>query len=759
MSRAASAELRTLSAGLVHALFMLGGLIAATVYVTAESPVLRGLAFCAVGVGSAVALVVGITRYRATPAWPWGCLAAACIAFLLGALLRTWAQQQVGAAQLIADGFTIPGYVLMFLGLGGFLQAREGIKRHAVIDGFLVSIGAILIFAVLFAVPAATIVGRSLAVSALAGIYPLLDGILVLFVLNLAFTTARRGPSYFMLICCMALLLVGDVAYASIGAAGQLTGSALLDLPFLLGFTLIGAAALHPSMAEIGHTTNLPVQAWSLRRLLLIAPALAVPFVLLVVIDRSSFIDRVILAAGGAAVVALLLVRAVSAVRDYASAQRRYEYQATHDPLTGLANRALLFAQVRAMLAEQAPPRQSVWVYFLDLDGFKLVNDSRGHTTGDQVIVEVARRLRLSAPAAAAIARVGGDEFVIAYRSGRDEAIVLAETILRTMRQTLKMPAADVVVSVSIGIANSSDPPGGATAESLLRDADTAMYEAKAAGRDGWIAFDPAMRDKVQDRIDTDLALRVALADDQLHLAFQPIVRLDTGRIVGAESLIRWDHPQRGAIPPTNFIPVAEDSGLIIDIGRWVMHESLRQLARWRASGVVSDDFWLSINVSPRQLRDRRLCGDIAAALAMYGLPGSAVMIELTESVMLDATSEVDHALNTLRGLGMQLVVDDFGTGFSALGYLRKYPVTGVKIDRSFVAGLGINAEDEEIVRAVVAMSSALQLSVVAEGVQNQTQQDVLRGLGVIYGQGWLWSRAVDPERFERDWSLIAATR
>ncbi|MBB5874402.1 diguanylate cyclase (GGDEF)-like protein [Allocatelliglobosispora scoriae] len=758
MARPTSTDVGARGSGLLPTIFLLGGLLAATVYVTAGSPTISAIAFCTVGLGSAGALAVGIRRYRPAPRWPWGCLAAACLTFLLGALLRNWAADQEGIAQLASDGFTIPGYALMFVGLGGFLLARKGIKRHAVIDGLLVGVGAVLIFAVLFAIPAATIEGRSAAVSTLAGIYPLLDGILVLLVLNLAFTTARQGPSYFMLIGCMALLLVGDIAYAVIGTDGKLSGYPLLDLPFLLGFTLIGASALHPSMTRIGNSASLPVQAWSVRRLLLITPALAVPFVLIVMIDRFSLIDRVIVAIGGALAVALLMVRAVSAVHDYAAAQRRYEYQATHDPLTGLANRALFFAQVRTMLAQRSPPDQPLWVYFLDLDGFKLVNDSRGHTAGDQVIVEVARRLRLSAPDAQ-IARVGGDEFVIAYRAARPEAILLAEAILQAMRQTLRMPAADVVVTVSIGIAHSSTPESDATAESLLRDADTAMYQAKATGRDTWVVFDPIMRARVQERIDMHLALREALAQEQFRLAFQPIVHLASGRIRGAEALIRWDHPVRGAIPPDAFIPVAEESGVIIEIGRWVIHGALRQLAVWRERGVVSDDFWLSINVSPRQLRDPQLCVEVAAALEQYGVSGSAVMIELTESVMIDPTSGADQALSTLRELGVQLVVDDFGTGFSALGYLRKYPVTGVKIDRSFVAGLGVNPEDEEIVRAVVAMSAALKLSVVAEGVQDRSQQSVLSGLGVIYGQGWLWGRPVDAASFELAWSMTSANR
>ena len=736
--------------------FLLGGLGAAVVYVTAPLPSVSGIAFAAVGAGSGVAIVYGIRRFHPEPSWPWWCLAAASWVFLIGALLRGWTDGREGFASLLSDCFTVPGYLLMFVALGGFLRSRVGDKRHALIDGLLVGVGATILLAILFAIPAASISGREAAVSALAGLYPMFDGVLVLLVLNLAFATGRRGPSFAMLLICMALLFAGDVAYAIIGTSGELTGSPLLDLPFLLGFTLIGAAGVHPSMTAVGRSENLPIQAWSTRRLLLIAPALAVPFVLGVLIERPTLLDRIMLAVGGAVIVGLVLARAVSAVRSYAAAQRRYEYQATHDSLTGLANRSLWFTEVRSMLAPSAAGGQ-VWVYFLDLDGFKYVNDSSGHMAGDQVITEVAERLRDCAPASAVIARVGGDEFVVAHRASREDALALADVILQTMRQTLRMPAADVVVSVSIGIAWSAGAHDGVTAEDLLRDADTAMYQAKANGRDGWAIFDPVMRDRVQQRIDIDLALREAMANGQLHLAYQPVAHMPTGRIVGTEALIRWQHPTRGDIAPVSFIPVAEESGLILDLGRWVLHEALRQLAAWRDAQVIGEDFWMSINVSPRQLRDARLPGDLAAALIEYGLPGSAVVVELTESVMIEPSSFVDQTLGSLRELGVGLVVDDFGTGFSALGYLRSYPVTGVKIDRSFVFGLGHNQEDEAIVRAVAAMSAALQLSVVAEGVQDETQRDLLSQMGVTYGQGWFWGRAVDAETFAQLWAPARA--
>jgi EAL domain-containing protein (putative c-di-GMP-specific phosphodiesterase class I) len=286
-----------------------------------------------------------------------------------------------------------------------------------------------------------------------------------------------------------------------------------------------------------------------------------------------------------------------------------------------------------------------------------------------------------------------------------------------------------------------------------MRDADTAMYQAKGDGRATWVVFDESMHERVRERVEIELALHRALAQGQLRLAYQPIVALATGRLLGAEALIRWDHPTRGAIPPTLFIPIAEDTGLISVIGRWVLDEAIRQLASWRADGTVADEFWVSINVSPRQLREPALPTVVGAKLERYGVPAERIVLEITESVMVDSLGGADAVMRDLRGLGARIVVDDFGTGFSALGYLRRHPVTGVKIDRGFVGGLGRNAEDEEIVRAVHAMGTALGLTVVAEGVETEIQRAVLSGLGVGLGQGRLWGSAVNPQQFARRWS------
>jgi diguanylate cyclase (GGDEF)-like protein len=738
-------------------MFVVLGAVAAVVYLLDLSTIATTLAFVGVGIGSVVALVVGPQWNRAVIRRPWIYLTIAAALFLVGAVIRPWAVQEAGATAYLADAFTVPGYVFSVLGLGGLMRARRGLERHALIDGLIVGVGVGVVFAVLFSLPAASIEGRPAAMSVLAATYPLFDMVLVLMLASLAFTTAVRSPSYLLLVGCVLLLLIGDVAYAIIGTSGDLTGPKLLDLPFLLGFALLGASVLHPSMVELGRAAPVPVQAWSWPRLLLIVPALAAPFALIALVSRQSPSDRWVLAVGGTVLVSLLLTRAVSAVQAYSAAKRRYRHQATHDHLTGLPNRLMLTARVDRLIAEPPVGGSEIWVFYVDLDGFKLVNDSRGHQVGDQVIVEVARRLRSGVPDATEVARVGGDEFVVTQLGGRGEAIGLADRILECFAAPVHLHGIEVMVNASVGVASAPvDGRTAATAEALLRDADTAMYQAKAEGPGKWTMFDASMHRRVRERVDIELALRHALAENEMHIAYQPIVGLTDGRVLGAEALLRWSHPVRGAVPPTTFIPVAEDTGMISAIGGWVVRESLRQLAAWRAQHLVRDDFWISINISPLQLRDPGLPGVIAEALMRNNVPPRNVVLEITESIMIDQSNVAENVLRELRALGVSIVVDDFGTGFSALGYLRRHPVTGVKIDRAFVGGLGVNPEDEEIVRAVVAMSTALGLTVVAEGVETVPQRQVLAALGVTQGQGWLWGAAVDPSRFVERWSSLA---
>jgi diguanylate cyclase (GGDEF)-like protein len=733
-------------------LFAATGAIAAALYTLNLSTIVNAVCFAVVGVGTVWACFASPRRLGAEPRAAWPFMGAAALCFLIGVVVRPLAVGQ----PLLADAATIPGYALLGVFFGMLLRARGSIERHAVLDGLMVCLAGGLASALLLAAPAAGIAGRAPVESILAGVYPLFDVVLLALGINLTFTARTWPVSLATLVGGMALMVVGDLAYAIIGLSGRTYGSPLLDVPFLLAYTLLGVTALHPSVVELGRAARHPVQAWSWRRMLLLIPAVAAPSVLLVAVGGESAEYRVIIGACGVAIVALLLLRAVSAVQAQVAAQLHSEHQAMHDPLTGLPNRRMISAEIERLIGAAPPegPRR-VWVYFLDLDGFKWVNDSWGHDTGDQLVIEVAGRLRSAVPAGTMLARVGGDEFLIAYVGEEPGALRLVDDIQGCFARPLPVRDTEVVISASIGIAHApGDDTPAVTAEALLRDADTAMYRSKAEGPGRATIFDTSMHDRVRERIELEGALRTALAQGQLTVVYQPIVRLETGRPIGAEALVRWNHPRRGPIPPMTFIPVAEDAGLIGALGTWVRNEALRQLSRWRADGTVGPEFYLSINVSPRQLSDAELPLVVSGELLSYGVPAHAVALEMTESVMADGGNVTARVLFELRELGVGLLVDDFGTGFSALGYLRRFPVTGVKIDRSFVSGLGAGGEDEEIVRAVVAMSRALGLSIVAEGVETRVQRDALAAVGVTQGQGWLWGPGVAPADFAAHWGV-----
>jgi diguanylate cyclase len=739
--------------------FAVAGVAATLLYVADLSPVVNTLAFALIGAGTVVACLVGPRRFGAEPRSTWSLIGAAALLFLVGVVVRPWAAGQLPPWSLLPDAATVPGYLVLGVFAVLLLQARQSIERHVVLDALIVCLAGGLASALLLAAPAAEAQHTSAVTSVLAGLYPLFDVILLLFVVNLTFTAITWPFSLVTLLGVLTLMLIGDLSYAVLGIFGKTYESPVYDLPFLLAYVLLGVTTLHPSVVQLSQAARQPVQAWSWRRMSLLAPAMAVPSVLLVTVGGHSFAARLTIGLVGGAMVALLLVRAVSAVQAHVAAQLHSEHQAMHDPLTGLPNRRMISAEIERLLASLPPAGiERVWVYFLDLDGFKWVNDSWGHDTGDQLVIEVGARLRAALPAGTMLARVGGDEFLLAYVGDQAGALRLVEEIRDCFARPLRVRDTDVVISASIGIAHAAgDGSPAVTAEALMRDADTAMYRSKAEGPGRSTVFDTSMHDRVRERIELEAALRTALAEGQLRVAYQPIVALDTGRPVGAEALVRWDHPVRGAIPPMTFIPVAEDAGLIGAIGTWVRNQALRQLAEWRADGTVTDDFYLSVNVSPRQLNDSDLPLIVSAELLRHGVPARAVALEMTESVMVDGSSVTARVLFELRELGVRLLVDDFGTGFSALGYLRRFPVTGVKIDRSFVSGLGRSVADEEIVRAVVAMGYALGLSIVAEGVETRMQRDALAAVGVTQGQGWLWGPAVAPGDFARHWHAGAA--
>jgi diguanylate cyclase (GGDEF)-like protein len=709
------------------------GFMLAALYCAGISPWLGGLATLVIGLGAFAAPAIGIHRHRPAQPGPWLALLAAAVGFLIGIVVRPWSVEQTGAAAFAGDVFTMSGYAFLAVGLSLFLRGRQAV-RHAITDGVIVSVGAALLAVEFLALPAMRIGSRPDTVSVLAGLYPIWDVVVLLLVLNLGFSTAGRLVAFRFLAASMVWLFVGDIGYAWIGAQGRLTGSELLDLPYLIGFTCLAAAALHPSMRDLAGAGPRPVQAWSLGRLSLIVPALATPLIVMARGRPPHTVDQVVLVAGTAVLMTALLARAVSAVRSLSDIQRDLQHQARHDHLTGLPNRALLLSEVAAML-----PGRGTWVLFIDLDGFKYVNDHWGHEAGDLLLIQVGRRLSEMTTPGSVVARMAGDEFVIAGRGTLPEADALAERVLSELARPVDLAGVELIVTGSIGVAVARDQPD---AESLLRDADLAMYRAKAEGRNRRKLFDADMRQTVRDRVELEMDLRHALARHELWVAFQPIVNCRTGEVVAAEALVRWSHPTRGTVAPNDFIGVAEETGLIEDIGEFVLRESLRQLGRWRDEGILPDRFYVSVNASARQLRDHRLRQVISEVLAKEKLGAERLVLEMTESIMMGDTNPVMDVLSGLRRIGVRLSVDDFGTGYSSLSYLNRFPVSMVKIDRAFVRGLGVRPDEEAIVRAVIAMASALRLEVVAEGVETEAQRRVLDALGVRLAQGWLWGRA-----------------
>jgi len=430
------------------------------------------------------------------------------------------------------------------------------------------------------------------------------------------------------------------------------------------------------------------------------------------------------------------------------------------DPLTNLPNRLLFLDRLgRSMRHLKRHPGQLLAVLFLDLDGFKVVNDSMGHFVGDQLLLGVSKRLESCLRASDTVARVdqqlytlarmGGDEFTVLLDEMKDpaDASLAAERILKELSTPFMVSGKEVFTSASIGIAlsNSSyqDP------EEIMRDADTAMYRAKSLGKSRYVVFDSDMRASVMARLELETDLRRALERGEFRNVYQPIVRLDTGEVTGFEALLRWDHPTRGLLLPDKFILVAEETGLIRELGWWNLREALRQLGEWRANVSPDRELVMNVNLSIKQFMQPNLVENIDALLTELNIPPRSLKLEITESTVMEDPTAAVEMLNQLKALGVRLAIDDFGTGYSSLSYLHRFPLDTLKIDRSFISGTSEGINGMEIARTVMPLAKNLSMDVVAEGVETAEQADELRGLKCKYAQGYYFSRPVSPKEAE----------
>ena len=417
------------------------------------------------------------------------------------------------------------------------------------------------------------------------------------------------------------------------------------------------------------------------------------------------------------------------------------ERQALEDPLTGLANRTRFSRRLEAALGRDGGAgAATVAVLFLDLDDFKRVNDSLGHAAGDRLLVEVAARLLNATRGSDTVARLGGDEFAVLLEQvrGDDDVTVVADRIVGAMRAPVTLDGQPTRIGASVGIARAAI---GTSAADLLRNADVAMYRAKSGGKGRHAAYSAELHASALDRLTLGAALPDALAAGQFVVHYQPIVALDSHRVVGAEALVRWRHPERGLLTPDAFIALAEETGAIVPLGRWVLRQACADAAGWGVGAAGGAPWHVAVNLSGRQLEDAGLVADVADALAAAGLAPGRLVLEMTESVLVHHTDAVVARLHALKALGVQLAIDDFGTGYSSLAYLHRFPVDVIKVDRAFVARVGAGGRDAALARTIVALGEALGLRTVAEGIETAAQEEQLRALGCELGQGFHYAR------------------
>ncbi|NJO97036.1 MAG: EAL domain-containing protein [Pleurocapsa sp. CRU_1_2] len=433
--------------------------------------------------------------------------------------------------------------------------------------------------------------------------------------------------------------------------------------------------------------------------------------------------------------------------------QQQLIHDALHDSLTGLPNRALLIERIEFTIAHaKRNPDYRYGLLFIDLDRFKVINDSLGHLIGDQLLIAVSNLLQECVRENDLVARLGGDEFVIlldGIKSVKD-ATLIGERIQQRMRSPFELQNQNIFTSASIGIVFSSVEYHNSA--DLMRDADIAMYRAKDKGKARYTIFDQTMYDETLKLVELENNLRFALKRNELMMHYQPIISLDSNKLVGFEALIRWQHPERGSISPVEFIPIAEDTGLILEIGEWLLREACQQLQTWRqqfASIPEIGSLKMSINLASQQLQEPEFISKLDQILGDTGLDGSSLRLEITESVLIEPEGSIQDTLRQIKNRNIKLSIDDFGTGYSSLSYLRRFPIDNLKIDRSFIQQMNFDSENFEIVRLIITLAKTLGMKTISEGVETALQLNQLKGLGCEFAQGYLFSIPLAPKQIE----------
>ncbi len=739
-------------------IFAIGGALAIGVhYAMPWGSLPQQVLYELIALASVVAIFAGIRIHRPARPMPWVLLALSQLMFVIGDVI--WVVlDQMGESPFpsIADVAYLAGYPLL---IGAFLlcvriRIRGG-DRTGLLDAAILATAVSLAGWIVLVRPAmeGDYDALSLAVSMA---YPIGDLLAFGVVIGLLATPGARTQSFVFLVAGVLAMFVADVVYAHVAALDAYVDGGPLDLLWLASYVALGLAALHSSMREVAAPHPVPVAWLSRLRLGLLALAMLTGPILVLLVDLQWTQDVPVLAAGSGVLSLLVLVRLSTVVdtldRDIATRRRlehELSFRALHDPLTGLPNRRQFLEALDAALKAPARPLS---VLYLDLDDFKGVNDSLGHAAGDQLLGIVAGRLRGHLRDGDLAARLGGDEFAILLTGvPAPDAARTAARLLGAIEEPLDIEAQQVGTRASIGVVEVAEAE--VTAAGVLADADIAMYNAKGMGKGRVVLYAPGMRDAVVDRMQLEADLRGCLRRDEMGIEYQPLIDLSTGQVVGAEALARWWHPTRGLIGPDRFIPVAEATGQMQEIGEWIVRRACRQIASWRR--MLDPALTLNVNLSARQLDDPGLAATIEDAAAGADLPLDALVLEVTESALLGDTERALENLARLRERGAKVAIDDFGMGYSSLNYLGRLPVDILKIDREFTDQLDRD-DQRSLAEVVIRMGETLGLETVAEGIERPSQLDALRRLGCGLGQGFLFAPPMTSQRFEATYAVRA---
>lgn len=659
-------------------------------------------------------------------------------------------------ARVWAEAAALLSTLMIIAAVGSIARRRRGREFWGVVaDGGIVALGSWLLAWVVMVHPTLDRFSSDPWLTIAQSAFLPLAAIVLFMLIVLVFADAERTTALWNLTTAVILVLISGLL-RSLHDSGRI-GDPRLVAPAvgIVSNGFLFAALLHPSVKRLNVRQRVDRPRAIIGRVIITTTALILPIIVIAATRPDGAADVIVRTISVGVLSILVTIRISQALNANRSVQEALLRTVQTDALTGLPNRRLLLEAMNETLRESWKGSGHPTLFFIDLDRFKNINDTYGHAVGDRVLRTVAERLRLAAPERATVARISGDEYVVLDPSSAalDQAMGLANEILVALRSPLATTAGDVFITASIGIARLS-PQSHRDADVLLAHADTAMYQAKDAGRNCVALFDESMHERVAHRLTVETALFRALDRRELRLYYQPILDITTGDVVGFEALMRWRQGDGTIVSPAEFIPIAEESGTINVIGAWALSEAMNQLRLWIDDGVCSASANMSVNVSPRQLADTTFPSMVDQALTDSKVSANQLWLEVTEGIMITEPDLALATLRRLRSLGVRVALDDFGTGYSSLSLLQKFPLQRIKIDRAFVQGVADNANDRSLVRTIIAMGSSLGLDMVAEGVETVQQLQVLGELGCTKAQGYLISHPVPPDAMR---STVAA--